>query len=34
VANVFCFLDNATSSPNAVLHFMRQALADVDMDLI
>jgi len=34
MANVFCFLDNVTGSPNAVLHFMRQALADVDMDLI
>jgi len=34
MANVFCFLDNATGSPNAILHFMRQALADVDMDLV
>jgi roadblock/LC7 domain-containing protein len=34
MVNVFCFLDNDTSSLNAILHFMRQALANANMDLV
>ena len=34
IANVFCFIDNETGSLNAILRFMRQALADADRDLV
>ncbi|TCO83768.1 roadblock/LC7 domain-containing protein [Plasticicumulans lactativorans] len=34
VANVFCFMRNDKGTVNAVVKHMRQALADVNMDLV
>lgn len=34
VANTFCLIDNEQGSPGEILQFMRQALADADMDLV
>jgi roadblock/LC7 domain-containing protein len=34
VANVFCLIDNKKGSLNTIIGFMRQALANVPMDLV